>query len=69
MNLKTLAAVAALALPSLATAQDIDVETVTGNQITIFGPSHVSVHTSIVIDAPVEVVWATWTCRGLMPLL
>ena len=61
MKLKVIALVVALALPSLAFAdgQGISVEAVTDNQITIYGPSHVSIHTSIVIDAPVEVVWAT----------
>lgn len=38
---------------------DIAVEQVEGNQITVYGPSHVSLHTSIVIEAPVAVVWAT----------
>lgn len=59
MNLKSLAAIAAIALPSLAFADghNVAVEVVEGNQITVFGPTHLTVHTEVEIEAPASVVW------------
>ncbi|MBO9399952.1 SRPBCC family protein [Shimia sp. R9_3] len=59
MNHKSLAAVAAIALPSLAFADghEVAVEFVEGNQITIYSPTHATVHTQVEIEAPAAVVW------------
>lgn len=59
MKVKSLAAVAAFALPTLAFAggQEVAVEIVKGNQITIYGPTHATVHTQVEIEAPAALVW------------
>lgn len=57
------ACLAATALtPAFATAggdKDIAVEFVEGPQITVYSPTHVSMHMTTIIEAPIDVVWDT----------